>query len=765
MTACPFCNAPYPEGRPSIRFCGKCGRRQPDPSLSQGTARANRPTRRLGPRPPAVDPRAEPGSTGQVRVERVSTQMERVREPEHPTLVMDRVREPEHPTLELGLPPVDRGDNPTIEMPLPRSGARGTLVMEPKAPLPVTPAKKEQPGPTSGFRVEHREPTPSALEDTGPHDLGSDETLVLLSFDDNLSLEEMSSATGLPAQRVHQIVRKLRRLGVLEVSAPVDEPAPDSVTSPKLDPPPAQTAAKGYDEDLYPPTFVDDARDLDAPTFVDTPIEDTDDDEDITGKRAAPPSGPSASADADDDDDDDESATMRRERKRLKYRPPIRREEDGQGPEALAPASPDLTAASDDAEGEPAPPASRPPKRAEGAKTKEATGDAATEVTGKPDARPSAKPEPPKSGETQAGAAETSAPAEAKTSAPAEEAKTNAAAKGAATAAAAPPAVTKTDGRGAAKAAPADPAGERQGDERASTDEAREAEADAPANEDGDDAGPHAALAEGLDQDADGHTHVDDRGADGDEGEGDAKDDGGDEVGPEGVNYRKIYETELHPLPIDERIELAGKSSGNTLMALCFDQNARVLKSLIENTAANVEHARLAAFHHRTSMGLEAIAARGDYVRDPQVQRRLTRNPMLPEPVLRRILMGRRLVEVYKFTCDHDVPERSRTASRGILRRRFATAQPEERVELIWKTEGRVLVGLAGATFDSKTTAMLCARNYVSVMLIQSLARFPATPPTLIAHLLKQPMVKRQPHLKNMLVRHPNTPSDVKRRL
>jgi hypothetical protein len=49
-------------------------------------------------------------------------------------------------------------------------------------------------------------------------------------------------------------------------------------------------------------------------------------------------------------------------------------------------------------------------------------------------------------------------------------------------------------------------------------------------------------------------------------------------------------------------------------------------------------------------------------------------------------------------------------------------------------------------------------------MLIQSLARFPATPPQLIAHLLRQPLVKRQAHLKNQLLAHSNTPADAKRR-
>ena len=71
---------------------------------------------------------------------------------------------------------------------------------------------------------------------------------------------------------------------------------------------------------------------------------------------------------------------------------------------------------------------------------------------------------------------------------------------------------------------------------------------------------------------------------------------------------------------------------------------------------------------------------------------------------------------------------------------------------------------LLGQPIDQKTAALLCARNVYPVSLIQSLARFPATPPSVLAHLLKQPLVKRQAHLRSMLLQHPNVPSEAKRR-
>ncbi|EPX54996.1 hypothetical protein D187_009735 [Cystobacter fuscus DSM 2262] len=57
----------------------------------------------------------------------------------------------------------------------------------------------------------------------------------------------------------------------------------------------------------------------------------------------------------------------------------------------------------------------------------------------------------------------------------------------------------------------------------------------------------------------------------------------------------------------------------------------------------------------------------------------------------------------------------------------------------------------------------LCGRTYRSPMLIQNIARWSAAPPALIAHLLRQEAVRRQPQLRTLLTRHPNAPADAKR--
>jgi hypothetical protein len=70
---------------------------------------------------------------------------------------------------------------------------------------------------------------------------------------------------------------------------------------------------------------------------------------------------------------------------------------------------------------------------------------------------------------------------------------------------------------------------------------------------------------------------------------------------------------------------------------------------------------------------------------------------------------------------------------------------------------------LIGQTFDQKTTTILCARQYNSVLFIQNLARFPACPPGLLAHLLKQPFIRHHAALKKLILQHPNLPGQLKR--
>lgn len=228
------------------------------------------------------------------------------------------------------------------------------------------------------------------------------------------------------------------------------------------------------------------------------------------------------------------------------------------------------------------------------------------------------------------------------------------------------------------------------------------------------------------------------------------------------ATHRELFERTLHALEPDARAALAATATEPQLSALCFDPVPEVVTRLLENAHAGLVHARLIAAWHPNPVGLEALGRRGDLVRDGEVQRLLLRNNQTPTHLVRQILNPRRLHDVYNVAQSHEAAERHRATAREVLRTRFATASPEERVELILTTEGRPLAILSGLSLDGKTAALLCARTLGSTLLLENLARWPATPPNLVAHLLQQPLVRRMPNLQAALKRHPNCPSHAK---
>jgi hypothetical protein len=218
-------------------------------------------------------------------------------------------------------------------------------------------------------------------------------------------------------------------------------------------------------------------------------------------------------------------------------------------------------------------------------------------------------------------------------------------------------------------------------------------------------------------------------------------------------------------MPSAEKVEIAKTATEPDLSALCFDPEPQVIAAILGNPRAGLNHARLMALYHRTGVGIEMITRRGELFRDKQVQHNLLRNPQIPESVLQRTTGARRLAELYRDCIDRDFPENVRSKLQGALRKRFGTSGPDEKAELVMRTEGRVLHLLSGCTFDGKTTQILCGRTFASAVLIQNLAKFTATPPALLARIVQQPFVSRQPGLRNLLLRHPNMPGDVKRRM
>jgi hypothetical protein len=228
------------------------------------------------------------------------------------------------------------------------------------------------------------------------------------------------------------------------------------------------------------------------------------------------------------------------------------------------------------------------------------------------------------------------------------------------------------------------------------------------------------------------------------------------------ATHRELFERTLHALEPDARSALAATATEPQLSALCFDPVPEVVIKLLENAHAGLAHARLIAAWHPNPVGLEALGRRGDLFRDGEVQRLLLRNNQTPTHLVRQMLGPRRLHDVYNVAQSHEAGERHRSTAREVLRTRFAKASPEERVELILTTEGRALASLSGLSLDGKAAALLCARTISSTLLLENLARWPATPPNLVAHLLQQPLVRRMPNLQAALKRHPNCPGHAK---
>ncbi|MBN2195442.1 MAG: hypothetical protein JW751_21665 [Polyangiaceae bacterium] len=224
------------------------------------------------------------------------------------------------------------------------------------------------------------------------------------------------------------------------------------------------------------------------------------------------------------------------------------------------------------------------------------------------------------------------------------------------------------------------------------------------------------------------------------------------------------YATQFKHLDVSRRIEIARTAEDPDLLTLCIDPDPQVIDALLGNPRCGLFHARRIALHHRNPVGLELLSRRGELMRDGQVQRNLLRNPQLTESILQRIASRKQLLEIYQLCLDREVPEQGRLRLRRELGKRFNNGSPDEKVELVFRTEGRALLLLPGCTFDPKSVSLLTHRTIGSLVLVQNLARFPATPPAVLAKLIQLPMVTRQPAIRQLLLRHPNLPGEAKRR-
>jgi hypothetical protein len=228
--------------------------------------------------------------------------------------------------------------------------------------------------------------------------------------------------------------------------------------------------------------------------------------------------------------------------------------------------------------------------------------------------------------------------------------------------------------------------------------------------------------------------------------------------------FRKLYDLRLRALPLEKRIALAGRQTREALFALCLDPEPVVIRAVLMNPELVRSHARVIALNHADPSGLELLASTRDLLEDAQVEWLLLRNAHLPTELATRILAPKGLNAVFDVWVDEGAAESARAVARELVRARYATAPAEERAAIIWGTEGSVLPALAGLTLDTRTVTVLCSRSYTSIVFVRNILKFGACPAMLLGYLSKQGLVRRNPQLKSMLLAHPNTPQDVKRR-
>ena len=236
------------------------------------------------------------------------------------------------------------------------------------------------------------------------------------------------------------------------------------------------------------------------------------------------------------------------------------------------------------------------------------------------------------------------------------------------------------------------------------------------------------------------------------------------EPGPttERLALRRLFEERLSQFPGDSRTRLAGQVGDPELQALCFDPLPNVARALLDNPRFGLVHARLLAAHHSHPTGLAALAKKDVFLRDAEVQRMLLRNVQTPGVLLQRIFSQRRLLDLFQLAVGRELPEKNKIASREALRARWQQASSDEKVDTLFRTEGRLLAQLIGLGLDQKSASLFCHRTVTSLLLVQNLARWAGTPPSVLAHLIKQAVVKNQPQVKMLLLRHPNLPAHAR---
>jgi hypothetical protein len=234
---------------------------------------------------------------------------------------------------------------------------------------------------------------------------------------------------------------------------------------------------------------------------------------------------------------------------------------------------------------------------------------------------------------------------------------------------------------------------------------------------------------------------------------------------PTGGDLRKIYEAHFRNLAQDARMAKAREVRGALLAGLCMDSDPKVIRAILENTRATLDHARIIAQYHRNGVGLEALGLKVVYMRDGQVRKHLLRNMQTPQTILRKCITPLPMGDCFVLSNSREVTNKAKREARDMLRKKYNEATQDMRAALIIKTEARCLANLVGIPMGEKTVALLCRKTIHSVAFAQNLARYPGLSPTLIRHLMRQTVVRTNFQIKKTILNHPNCPTRLKREI
>jgi hypothetical protein len=222
------------------------------------------------------------------------------------------------------------------------------------------------------------------------------------------------------------------------------------------------------------------------------------------------------------------------------------------------------------------------------------------------------------------------------------------------------------------------------------------------------------------------------------------------------VQFKKLYKAIATEMNQEQRIAAAGKSDGDELCALCFDQRPEVVAAVMNNPHSSVIQGRLIAAQHKNPVILARLAEHPRFGIDSTLRRYLLGNKRGADSLYQSLFELMSLGEVAELCWGGEITERAKRTGMKTLRKLYQRAKAEERLDLIVNSDGACLTGPGALNLDTKTAALLCKADLASPDLVHNLASCCSTPTNLVTHLSRLPQVRSSAPLRNLLQQHPN---------